>query len=37
MKGAKRLSDVKLFTLTTAEIAKELPGVIEAWRDTIGN
>jgi iron(III) transport system substrate-binding protein len=37
MKGAKRLSDVKLITLTTAEIAKELPGVIEQWRDTIGN
>jgi iron(III) transport system substrate-binding protein len=37
MQGAKRLADVKLLTLTTAEIAKGIPEVIEQWRDTFGN
>jgi iron(III) transport system substrate-binding protein len=37
MQGAKRLSEVKLLTLTTAEIAKGIPVVIEQWRDTFGN
>ncbi|MEO9191417.1 MAG: extracellular solute-binding protein [Acetobacteraceae bacterium] len=32
--GAKPLGDVKLIRLTTAEIAKGVPEVIEQWRDT---
>ncbi|MEO8715402.1 MAG: extracellular solute-binding protein [Acetobacteraceae bacterium] len=32
--GAKPLSEVKLIRLTTAEIAKGVPEVIEQWRDT---
>jgi iron(III) transport system substrate-binding protein len=35
--GAKRFHEVKLLRLTTAEIGKELPEVIEQWRDTFGN
>jgi iron(III) transport system substrate-binding protein len=34
--GQKPLSDVKLLTLTVAEIAKGVPEVIEQWRDTFG-
>jgi len=37
MKGGKRLSDIKVLTLTTAELAKGIPEVIEQWRDTFGN
>ena len=37
MAGGKGLSEVKLLTLTTAEIAKGIPEVIEQWRDTFGN
>ena len=32
--GAKALADVKLLRLTTAEIDKGVPEVIEQWRDT---
>ena len=32
--GAKSISDVKLLRLTTAEIDKGVPEVIEQWRDT---
>ncbi len=32
--GAKPVSDVKLLRLTTAEIQKGVPEVIEQWRDT---
>ncbi len=32
--GAKPLGDVKLLRLTTAQIAKGVPEVIEQWRDT---
>ena len=32
--GAKSVSDVKLLRLTTAEIDKGVPEVIEQWRDT---
>ncbi len=37
MAGGKKLADVKLLTLTTAEIAKGIPEVVEQWRDTFGN
>ncbi len=37
MLGGKALSEVKLLTLTTAEIAKGIPEVVEQWRDTFGN
>ena len=37
MAGGKPLSDVKLLTLTTGEIAKGIPEVVEQWRDTFGN
>jgi iron(III) transport system substrate-binding protein len=32
--GAKPLSEVKLLRLTTAELGKQVPEVIEQWRDT---
>ncbi len=32
--GARPLSDVKLLRFTTAELGKEVPEVIEQWRDT---
>jgi iron(III) transport system substrate-binding protein len=32
--GAKPLSEVKLLKVTTAELAKQVPEVIEQWRDT---
>jgi iron(III) transport system substrate-binding protein len=32
--GAKPLSEVKLLRLTTEEIGKGVPEVIEQWRDT---
>ncbi len=32
--GAKPLGEVKLLRLTTAELAKQVPEVIEQWRDT---
>ena len=35
--GGKPLSEVKLLTLTTAEIAAGIPDVVEQWRDTFGN
>ena len=34
--GAKPLSEVKLLRLTTEEIGKGVPEVIEQWRDTFG-
>jgi iron(III) transport system substrate-binding protein len=37
MLGGKPLSEIKLLTLSTAEIAKDIPEVIEQWRDTFGN
>jgi len=37
MLGGRPLTDVKLLTLTTAEIAKGIPDVVEQWRDTFGN
>jgi iron(III) transport system substrate-binding protein len=37
MLGGKPLSEIKLLTLTTAEIAKGIPEVVEQWRDTFGN
>jgi iron(III) transport system substrate-binding protein len=37
MRGGKPLSEIKLLTLTTAEIAKGIPEVVEQWRDTFGN
>ena len=37
MKGGRKLSDIKLLTLSTAEIAKGIPEVVEQWRDTFGN
>ena len=37
MVGTKRLSEIKLISLTPAEIAKGVPEVIEAWRDTFGS
>jgi iron(III) transport system substrate-binding protein len=37
MSGGKPLSDIKLLTLSTAEIAKGIPEVVEQWRDTFGN
>lgn len=35
--GQKPLNEVKLMTLTVAEIAKGVPEVIEQWRDTFGS
>ena len=37
MEGTKRLSEIRLISLTPAEIAKGIPEVIEQWRDTFGN
>jgi iron(III) transport system substrate-binding protein len=37
LKGGKRLTDTKIWTMTTAEIAKGIPEVIEQWRDTFGS
>jgi iron(III) transport system substrate-binding protein len=37
MEGTKRLSEIKLIRLTPAEIAKDVPEVIEAWRNTFGS
>lgn len=37
MQGGKPLADMKLLTLTTTEIAKGIPEVVEQWRDTFGN
>jgi iron(III) transport system substrate-binding protein len=37
MRGGKPLSEIKLLTLTTAELAKGIPDVVEQWRDTFGN
>ena len=37
MRGGRALKDVKLLTLTTAELAKGIPEVVEQWRDTFGN
>jgi iron(III) transport system substrate-binding protein len=34
--GVKRVTDIKTLTLTADEIARELPGAIEQWRDTFG-
>jgi len=34
--GVKPYSDLKLIRLTTAEIAKGVPNLIEKWRDTFG-
>jgi iron(III) transport system substrate-binding protein len=37
MLGGKPLAEIKLLTLTTTEIAKGIPEVVEQWRDTFGN
>jgi iron(III) transport system substrate-binding protein len=37
MAGGRALTDMKLLTLSTAQIAKEIPEVVEQWRDTFGN
>jgi iron(III) transport system substrate-binding protein len=37
MLGGKALSEIRLLTLSTSEIAKGIPEVIEQWRDTFGN
>lgn len=37
LKGGKSQTDTKIWTMTTAEIAKGIPEVIEAWRDTFGS
>lgn len=37
MLGGKPLSDIKVMTLSTEEIAKGIPEVVEQWRDTFGN
>jgi iron(III) transport system substrate-binding protein len=37
MKGAKRIGEFKSLALSTDEIAKGIPEVIESWRDTFGN
>ena len=37
MAGGKPLSEFNVLTLTTAEIAKGIPDVVEQWRDTFGN
>ena len=37
MKGTKRIGEFKSLALSTSEIAKGIPEVIEAWRDTFGN
>jgi iron(III) transport system substrate-binding protein len=35
--GVKPISEINTLTLTAAEIARDLPDVIEQWRDTFGN
>ena len=35
--GLKPISEIKTVSLTAAEIARDLPGAIEQWRDTFGN
>ncbi len=37
MPGTKRLAELKLLRLTTEEIAKGIPEVVEQWRDTFGS
>jgi iron(III) transport system substrate-binding protein len=37
MLGGKPLPEIRLLTLTTDEIAKGIPEVVEQWRDTFGN
>ena len=37
MHGGRNLSEIRLLTLTTAELAKGIPEVVEQWRDTFGN
>jgi iron(III) transport system substrate-binding protein len=37
MLGGPALTEIKVLTLSTAEIAKEIPEVVEQWRDTLGN
>jgi len=37
MLGGKPLSEIKVLTLSTEEIAKGIPEVVEQWRDTFGN
>jgi iron(III) transport system substrate-binding protein len=37
MLGGRPLTEIKLLTLSTAQIAKEIPEVVEQWRDTFGN
>jgi iron(III) transport system substrate-binding protein len=35
--GMKPIGEIKTVSLTAAEIARDLPGAIEQWRDTFGN
>jgi iron(III) transport system substrate-binding protein len=35
--GMKPIGEIKTVSLTAAEIARDLPGTIEQWRDTFGN
>ena len=35
--GVKPIDSIKTVTVTADEIARELPGAIEQWRDTFGN
>jgi iron(III) transport system substrate-binding protein len=37
MMGGKSLSEIKVMTLSTDEIATGIPEVVEQWRDTFGN
>ena len=37
LEGTKPLQDIKLLSMSIAEIAKGIPEVIEAWRVTFGN
>ena len=37
LEGTKPLKDIKLLSMSTAEIAKGIPEVIELWRVTFGN
>jgi iron(III) transport system substrate-binding protein len=37
MLGGKSLSEIKVMTLSTDEIATGIPEVVEQWRDTFGN
>ena len=36
LEGTMPLKDIKLLSLTTAEIAKGIPEIVEQWRDTFG-